>query len=67
MPFQIPEEIQCSDILHGRTHTSEAVKIEGTEEWSFGHVIELNLGINNGMGKKLNLVCTDSLVVTTSN
>ncbi|CAH0595251.1 unnamed protein product [Chrysodeixis includens] len=46
---KVPDELQCSDTLHGRTHISEAVKVDGTDEWSYGHVVELTLGINNGM------------------
>lgn len=49
--FQVPEDIQCSDSLHGKTHTSEGVIVEGDREWSYGHIIEFCLEMNTGTGK----------------
>ncbi|KAJ8712884.1 hypothetical protein PYW08_008188 [Mythimna loreyi] len=47
--IQVPEDTECTDILHGRTHTSEAVTIDGNKHWSYGHIVELSLLVNTGI------------------
>ncbi|CAH1641093.1 unnamed protein product [Spodoptera littoralis] len=46
--IKLPEDIQCPDSLHGKTHTSEGVVVEGDREWSYGHIIEFCLEMNTG-------------------
>ncbi|XP_022832177.1 Meckel syndrome type 1 protein-like [Spodoptera litura] len=46
--IKVPEDIQCPDSLHGRTHTSEGDVVEGDREWSYGHIIEFCLEMNTG-------------------
>ncbi|KAF9413881.1 hypothetical protein HW555_008031 [Spodoptera exigua] len=46
--IKVPEDIQCSDSLQGKTHTSEAFEVEGYREWSYGHIIEFSLEMNTG-------------------
>ncbi|XP_075984192.1 Meckel syndrome, type 1 [Anticarsia gemmatalis] len=46
--IKVPEELECKDILQGRTHISEAATVDNIEEWSFGHVIEFSLEMDSG-------------------
>ncbi|CAB3246022.1 unnamed protein product [Arctia plantaginis] len=46
--IKVPEELQCEDTLHGRTHTSVANFIDSTEEWTFGHSLELIIEADSG-------------------
>ncbi|XP_061722464.1 uncharacterized protein LOC133528954 isoform X3 [Cydia pomonella] len=40
----VPEELQCSDALHGRTHISKSNTNDSEQKyWSFGHLVELTL------------------------
>ncbi|XP_063388628.1 uncharacterized protein LOC134674471 isoform X2 [Cydia fagiglandana] len=40
----VPEGMQCSDALHGRTHISKSNTNDIEEKyWNFGHLVELNL------------------------
>ncbi|XP_052751826.1 tectonic-like complex member MKS1 [Galleria mellonella] len=41
--IKIPETIHCNGDLHGRTHTSKALRIHNVEEWNFGYIIDLGL------------------------
>ncbi|XP_028171477.1 Meckel syndrome type 1 protein [Ostrinia furnacalis] len=41
--IKIPDAIKCTEPVHGRTHVTRALRVEDTEEWCFGHIIELHL------------------------
>ncbi|XP_047999666.1 Meckel syndrome type 1 protein [Leguminivora glycinivorella] len=41
--IKVPEELQCSDVLHGRTHISKSNTNYSEKYWNFGHLVELNL------------------------
>ncbi|XP_061722462.1 tectonic-like complex member MKS1 isoform X1 [Cydia pomonella] len=42
--IKVPEELQCSDALHGRTHISKSNTNDSEQKyWSFGHLVELTL------------------------
>ncbi|XP_047033260.1 Meckel syndrome type 1 protein-like [Helicoverpa zea] len=47
--IKVPEDIQCTDTLQGKTHTSESVMVEGEKIWSYSHIIELCLEVNTGI------------------
>ncbi|XP_049879497.1 Meckel syndrome type 1 protein [Pectinophora gossypiella] len=41
--IQVPDDIQCNDALHGRSHLAKPIRTEDIEEWHFSHIIELTL------------------------
>ncbi|XP_068623905.1 tectonic-like complex member MKS1 [Battus philenor] len=43
--IKVPENIRCENTLHGRTHVSKGRSVDGCQEWSYGHFIELELEV----------------------
>ncbi|RVE49140.1 hypothetical protein evm_006261 [Chilo suppressalis] len=41
--IKLPEGVQSSDGLHGRTHVSKSFRTDDRDDWNFGHLITLAL------------------------
>ncbi|XP_052739093.1 tectonic-like complex member MKS1 [Bicyclus anynana] len=41
--IKIPDDLQCTGDLHGRTHTSKCLTTDDHYQWTYGHCLELQL------------------------